>query len=260
MPRSLPRPWQDRLSFWPGCPCPLPEIGAFASSGRKGIMKSTRLLLMSIYGRLYERYGPQGWWPGVTKTEIMVGAVLTQNTGWKNVVKAMDNLKKYKLLNYNGLYSVKLGRLASLIRPSGYYRLKAKRLKNMARFMKEGFGNNWKCIHDTPTDILRERLMGVNGIGDETADSILLYALDRPVFVADLYTKRLLTRHKILNSEPRYEEMQGLFHRHLPKSLKLYNEYHALIVRVGHEHCRKTPRCRGCPLDDLLPHGAHRGR
>jgi endonuclease-3 related protein len=213
---------------------------------------------MDIYGRLFRRYGPQGWWPGETRTEIMVGAVLTQNTTWKNVVYALDNIKADRLLDFKKLYRLPGLRLASLIRPSGYYRLKAKRLKNLVRLWNEEFGNNWKRVHATPTEILRARLLGVNGIGNETADSILLYALDRPVFVVDLYTKRVLTRHRITNPNPTYEEMQRLFHSRLPRDVNLYNEYHALIVKVGHEHCRKTAQCRGCPLEDLLPDGPDR--
>jgi len=223
-------------------------------------MRPTKKKLLDIYLKLWGCYGPQGWWPGKTKTEIMVGAVLTQNTSWKNVVKALDNIKYNKILNINGLYNISDECLAQLLKPSGYYRLKAKRLKNLVRLWKEGFGNNWLKVKKIPTQVLRKRLLEVNGIGDETADSILLYALDRPVFVVDLYTKRLLTRHKIVNSEPRYKAMQALFHKHLPRVLNLYNEYHALIVKVGHEHCRKMPQCKGCPLKDLLPNGAHRGR
>jgi endonuclease III related protein len=216
--------------------------------------------LTKIYQRLYDHYGPQGWWPGRTKTEIMVGAILTQNTAWSNVVKALDNLKKVNLLNINGLYNAKSTHLFALLKPSGYFRVKAIRLKNFVRLWKKGLGNSWSKVKRTSTEDLRALLLGVNGIGSETADSILLYALDRPVFVVDLYTKRLLTRHRILGPRPSYEIIQGLFHRLLPKSLKMYNEYHALIVRVGHEHCRKTPQCRGCPLEDLLPDGSHRSR
>jgi endonuclease-3 related protein len=223
-------------------------------------MRPTKKKLLDIYLKLWGRYGPQGWWPGKTKTEIMVGAVLTQNTAWKNVVKALDNIKHNKILNIKGLYNVSDEYLAQLLKPSGYYHLKAKRLKNLVRLWKEGFGNNWLKVKKIPTQVLRKRLLEVNGIGDETADSILLYALDRPVFVVDLYTKRLLTRHKIVDSEPRYKAMQVLFHKHLPRALNLYNEYHALIVKVGHEHCRKMPQCKGCPLEDLLPNGAHRSR
>lgn len=219
-----------------------------------------RKILTEIYQCLYDYYGPQGWWPGRTKTEIMVGAILTQNTAWSNVMKALDNLKRGNLLNISELYKVKTAYLANLLKPSGYFRVKAKRLKNFVRLWKKGLGNSWRRIKGTSTEDLRTLLLEVNGIGSETADSILLYALDRPVFVVDLYTKRLLTRHRILEPQPSYEVIQGLFHRLLPKSLKMYNEYHALIVRVGHEHCRKTPQCRGCPLEDLLPDGFYRSR
>jgi endonuclease-3 related protein len=215
---------------------------------------------MAIYGRLSRRYGPQGWWPGETRTEVMVGAVLTQNTAWKNVVQALNNLKANRLLHFNELYRLPQGRLAGFLKSSGYFRIKAKRLKNLVRLWKEGFGNSWRKVRATPTETLREKLLGVNGIGNETADSILLYALDRPTFVVDLYTKRVLTRHRLINSKPTYEEMQSLFHTLLPKDVKLFNEYHALIVKVGHEHCRKTAQCRECPLEDLLPDGPDRSR
>lgn len=223
-------------------------------------MKATGANLKEIYKRLSRHYGPQGWWPGETRTEVMVGAVLTQNTAWKNVVRALDNLKAKRLLSFKGLYLLPQGRLARLLKPSGYFRIKAKRLQNLVRLWIDDFGNSWKKVKAIPTQTLREKLLGVNGIGNETADSILLYALDRPVFVVDLYTKRVLTRHRLIHSNPTYEEMQDLFHSHLPRDLQFYNEYHALLVRVGHEHCRKTPNCTGCPLEDLLSDGPDRSR
>jgi endonuclease-3 related protein len=179
----------------------------------------------------------------------MVGAILTQNTNWGNVEKAIGNLKKYKVLTPAKLHSLSIRRLASLIQPAGYYNIKAKRLKNFLSFFLGRYKGNLKVISKGATLNLRQELLAVNGVGPETADSILLYALNKPVFVVDAYTKRILARHKYIKSEANYEQIQDLFMRTVKRDTHLFNEYHALLVRLGKEYCLKNkPRCNLCPL------------
>ncbi len=207
--------------------------------------------LADIYDRLYSRFGPQHWWPGDTAFEVAVGAVLTQNTNWGNVEKAIRNLKSEGALNARRLHEMKPQRLASLIRPAGYYNIKAKRLKNFIDLLAGGYGGSMKRMAGEETTVIRQKLLDVNGIGPETADSILLYALEKPVFVIDAYTKRVLSRHNILDHDESYEDFQQLFHSDLERDAGLFNEYHALFVRVAKEYCRTKPRCAGCPLEGV---------
>ena len=205
--------------------------------------------LSNIYKKLYKFYGPQGWWPARTPLEVITGAILTQNTAWTNVEKAIKSLKKAGVLSSaSKLKEIEAAKLASLIRPAGYYNVKSKRLKNFVNFLFAEFGGSLDRLACLETKALRDKLLGVNGVGPETCDSILLYAFKRPVFVVDAYTKRLLSRHSLCREGAGYDEMQGLFMKHLPVSEKLYNEYHALIVRLGKDFCRKNRSCRGCPL------------
>jgi endonuclease-3 related protein len=204
--------------------------------------------LLDIYRKLYSHYGPQYWWPGDTPFEVAVGAVLTQNTNWGNVEKAIGNLKAAKSLNAKALRDMPVDRLASLIRPAGYFNVKAQRLTAFIDFLFERYGGSMKRMATGQTLKLREELLSVRGIGQETADSILLYALEKPVFVIDAYTKRVLSRHDILDEAASYEQYQTLFHEKLDEDLRLYNEYHALFVRLGKEQCRPRPKCEGCPL------------
>ncbi len=205
--------------------------------------------LEKIYHKLYAGLGPQHWWPGETPFEVMIGAILTQNTNWGNVEKAIINLKKAGLLEPGRLFKLPHNRLARLIKPAGYYNVKARRLKNFLRFFINAYGGDTRKMADRNTDVLRRELLAVNGIGQETADSILLYALNKPVFVVDAYTKRMLARHKISSADADYDIVQQIFTRNLKKDVQLFNEYHALIVRAGKEFCRKTkPRCEICPL------------
>ena len=210
-----------------------------------------RHLLLDIYRRLYNRFGPQSWWPGETPFEIIVGAILTQNTAWLNVEKAIKNLKEQNILSPRALSRTKTSRIARLIRPSGYYNVKAKRLNNFLDFLNNEFNGNLGRLFMTNTQTLRAALLKVKGIGPETADSILLYASNKPVFVVDAYTKRIFSRHGLISENAPYDAVQGFFMANLPKSARLYNEYHALIVRTGKELCRKTPRCDICPLCNL---------
>ena len=205
-----------------------------------------------IYKKLYAHFGPQHWWPGKTPFEVMVGAILTQNTNWQNVEKAIKNLRKNKLLNLNKLYQLPAPILAQLIRPAGYYNIKAKRLRNFLVFLVGYYKGNLKKMRSQDTSALRRGLLTVNGIGEETADSILLYALKREVFVVDSYTKRILLRHALIEENASYAEVQNLFRQNLKVSVKLFNEYHALIVKLGKEYCFKTnPLCKNCPLEGL---------
>jgi len=204
-----------------------------------------------LYKKLYSCFGPQYWWPAESKFEVMVGAILTQNTNWANVEKAIANLKKNKLLGFARLNMLGQKSLAVQIRPAGYYNIKAKRLKEFLKFLSAHYQGNIKKMSVKPMYELRQQLLAVNGIGPETADSILLYALDKPIFVVDAYTKRILLRHHIINSECDYASVQNLFMQNLKNEVKLFNEYHALLVRLGKEFCLKnSPKCKKCPLRD----------
>jgi len=203
---------------------------------------------MKIYRTLYRTYGPRRWWPGETSFEVMVGAILTQNTSWRNVEKAIQKLKGKGVLYPEGIYHLKKQQLASLIKSSGYYRIKADRLQSFMDFLFEGYGGDLRKMGKESLAELRGKLLQVKGIGPETADSILLYGLKKPIFVVDAYTKRILSRHTIVSEKASYEEIQGLFMEHLPHSERLFNEYHALLVHLGKSLCKKIPRCDICPL------------
>jgi endonuclease-3 related protein len=209
--------------------------------------------LDEIYELLLEAYGPQHWWPAESPLEVLVGAVLTQNTNWQGVEKAMASLRRHNLLNPHKLQAMPTEDLARLIKPAGYYNLKARRLKNLIEFVTEAYSGDLESMKQTETGRLRKELLAVNGVGPETADSILLYALQKAVFVVDTYTYRVMSRHGLVGEEVRYDELQELFTQHLPLEVKLFNEYHALLVRVGKLHCQRKPRCQGCPLEPLLP-------
>jgi endonuclease-3 related protein len=204
--------------------------------------------LLKIYNRLYDAFGPQGWWPGDTPFEVAVGAILTQNTNWQNVERAIKNLRDARCLSPMTIFKISHNELAELIRPSGYFNVKALRLKNFVDFLVHQYRGSLMNMQHEDADVLRAKLLQVKGIGKETADSILLYALNKRVFVIDAYTKRILSRHGIISEDASYDECQELFHSHLSRDLQLYNEYHALIVRVGKEFCRKRPKCKDCPL------------
>jgi len=197
---------------------------------------------------LLDRFGHQKWWPGETPLEVMVGAVLTQNTNWTNVEKAIQNLRAKNLLSLEALNGMPIQALAQEIRPAGYYNVKAKRLKNLVRFVSLRYDGSLEALSCEAMGSLREGLLSVNGVGPETADSILLYALERPVFVVDAYTHRILLRHGMAVEQMAYHELQELFVDSLPEDLALFNEFHALIVRAGKEYCKKRPLCSDCPL------------
>jgi len=209
-------------------------------------------ILHEAYHKLFRTFGPQHWWPGDTPFEIAVGAILTQNTNWGNVERAIGNLKRQSALSAKAIHEMPIRKLAELIRPAGYFNVKAKRLKSFVGFLVDGYRGSLKRMKDKDLNPLREKLLQVNGIGPETADSILLYALEQPVFVIDAYTKRVLSRHSILGHEESYDKFQDLFHSALKRDVRLFNEYHALFVRVGKTYCkRKRPLCDQCPLREV---------
>lgn len=206
-------------------------------------------LLMLYYQRLYDHFGPQNWWPGDTKIEICVGAILTQNTNWNNVAKAIKNLKNAEVLTLPALYNIPIHNLAELIRPAGYFNVKAKRLKNFIHFVWDRHGQSLDNMFQLETEELRQELLSVKGIGPETADSILLYGGNKPTFVIDAYTMRILRRHDIIDEDCQYEQARMLFMDNLPMEVSLYNEYHALLVALGKHFCRpRKPKCESCPL------------
>jgi endonuclease-3 related protein len=205
--------------------------------------------LEAIYRKLYSHFGAQYWWPAKSRFEVIVGAILTQNTNWQNVEKAITNLKKAKALNAGKLYRMPKEKIARLIRPSGFFNIKSGRLKEFLRFFFKNYNGDIQRLIRQDKQILREQLLSVKGIGPETADSILLYALDKPVFVVDAYTRRVLARHKIIGRDAAYDELQNLFSKNLKNEVKLFNEYHALIVRLAKVYCLKNnPKCDLCPI------------
>ncbi len=226
-----------------GCDIPLPT-GPFVTAS-----------LQEVYDRLFAAYGPQHWWPADSPFEVLIGAVLVQNTSWANVKKAIDNLRDEELLDARTLYDVPVEELEEKIRPAGYFRIKARRLRSLLAFLIERHRGSLEAMFRTPLAELREQLLGVHGIGPETADSILLYAGGMTIFVVDAYTHRVFARHGWIGFDADYYQLKDHFESGLPPDPQLFNEYHALLVHVGKEHCRKTPRCEGCPLADLLPRG-----
>jgi endonuclease III related protein len=245
--------------------------------------------IRTYYHSLFRAWGAQHWWPAQTPFEVIVGAYLTQNTAWTNVERALANLRAARLFSVAGIRRVPLQELERQIRPSGYFRQKAQRLKTFVAFLDRRFGGSLKRMFEEETSNLREELLNLNGVGPETADSILLYAGNHPVFVVDAYTRRILARHEILPAESDYEDVRHLFEHalnsivleesskslgkrpkleigipiHAPSPMstarrtalaQVYNEMHGLIVAVGKHHCHKSqPHCDGCPLQPYLP-------
>ncbi|MBF0385490.1 MAG: endonuclease III domain-containing protein [Candidatus Omnitrophica bacterium] len=216
------------------------------------MVKADGKVLIGIYRDLFKSFGPQQWWPGETPFEVIIGAILTQNTNWKNVEKAISNLKSSGKLSPAAFLTIPEQKLAELIRPAGYFNVKAKRLKNFIRFFFDAYKGKISLMKKAPLSRLREELLSVNGIGEETADSILLYALEKPVFVVDAYTKRIFYRHKIIQSDADYQTVQKHFMDNLPRNQLLFNEYHALIVKTAKKFCRAKTCCALCPLKKYL--------
>ncbi|MFA5351188.1 MAG: endonuclease III domain-containing protein [Candidatus Omnitrophota bacterium] len=206
--------------------------------------------LNRIFLRLYSDFGPQHWWPADSSFEVIIGAILTQNTNWANVEKTIFALKERKCLNPKGLLRLSSRRLGNLIKSSGYYNIKAERIKNFLRFFFRFYSADIRRMGSQDLAVLRSQLLAVKGVGPETADSILLYALNKPVFVIDAYTKRIFSRHRILAENATYGQAQDIFMGNLKNDAKLFNEYHALLVKLGKDYCRKqNPKCEICPLN-----------
>lgn len=212
--------------------------------------------LIEIYRRLLARFGPQHWWPAESAFEIIVGAILTQSTSWANVRRALDNLKQAGALWAGGLAALDVERLAALIRPSGYYHGKALTLRAFMDMLDRDYGGDVDALLTLDAASLRRVLLATRGIGPETADDIILYAANQPVFVIDAYTRRILLRLALCSAQDRYGSLQALFEHNLPADAALFNEYHALLVHLGKTTCIKSaPRCPACPLRDLCPTG-----
>jgi endonuclease-3 related protein len=209
----------------------------------------TKTLQQELFQKMLEAFGPQGWWPGETPFEVAVGAILTQNTNWNNVALAIGVLKDHDLLEPQALHDLPEAELARLIRPAGYYNIKARRIKNFLDFLANHFENSLDRMAAAELSALRPALLSIKGVGPETADSILLYALSKPTFVVDAYTFRILSRHGLIPEACAYEELRQWFMEHLPAEVDLYQEYHALLVRLGKEWCRPQPRCANCPVE-----------
>lgn len=212
----------------------------------------THLHLQDIYSRMYAYFGDRRWWPGETMFEICVGAILTQSVAWKNVAKAINNLKTAKLLGLREMYLAPVEDIETQIIPTMYYRMKARKLKAFVSHVSEKYNGDLNAFWQKDLPELREELLGIYGIGPETADSIILYAAEKPVFVVDAYTKRIFTRLGLFPEEITYSGMQEFFMRHLPPDVPHYNQFHAIIVGIGNSFCgNKKPKCGTCPIENL---------
>jgi endonuclease-3 related protein len=211
--------------------------------------KEIEKILKRVYRRLLKEYGPQHWWPAETPFEVIIGAILTQSTAWTNVEKALANLKASGKLAPEALRKMPMAELTGLIRPCGYYNVKARRLKAIVNFLGENFDDDLDRLFENETDALRKKLLGIYGIGEETADAILLYASGKPVFVIDAYTRRIIDRMGLAPTTHNYISYQMLFTKNLPADAKMFNEFHALFVRHAKEVCGKQPLCERCCLN-----------
>ena len=211
-------------------------------------------LLSCYYYALRARFGPQEWWPARTRLEVIVGAILTQNTAWHNASLALRKLRHSGLLSWRGLRRACLPSLEVCVRPAGFYRQKARTIRNFVDWLVRQHAGSLYRLFSLPADELRRQLLDLRGLGPETVDAILLYAAERPLFVADAYTRRVLARHGFVSAAADYHKTQEFLHAHLPPDTSLFNEFHALLVEVGKKHCRpRSPRCAGCPLEGFLP-------
>ena len=211
-----------------------------------------RTLLKKLYRVLLDCFGPQHWWPAETPFEVMVGAILTQNTNWGNVERAIANLKEAGLLDPRRLHQCPMDELALLIRPAGYFNVKARRLKALLDWLVIRHDGSVRDALTGNFEECRAALLAINGVGPETADSILLYAGNRPTFVVDAYTRRILSRHGLCAPGADYEEIKSFFENNLPRDTQLFNEYHALLVRLGKHHCKPKPECGDCPAASVF--------
>lgn len=212
-------------------------------------MKLKPTELLDVYNKLESHFGQQHWWPADTAFEVVVGAILTQNTSWKNVEKAIGNLKDEDVLSPEGIYGVPVERLETFLIPSGFFRVKTVRLKSFINFLFEKYGGKLDGLLSLEPALLRDELLGIKGIGKETADSIILYAADKPAFVVDAYTRRVFERLGMLEKDAAYDEIKQMFEEHLPVDTRIYNRFHALIVKLAKDTCKKRPVCEECPLE-----------
>lgn len=219
------------------------------------MIPSRKSRLQTYYDRMMAHFGATHWWPAETPFEVAVGAILTQNTAWTNVERAIARLKREKLLSPKAILQADTARLEEALRPAGYYRIKAVRVRNFCRYLMDTYGKRDPMARMAERDsaVLRCELLSLNGIGPETADDILLYACDKPVFVVDAYTRRIFSRHGLVPHDIAYEPLKDFFERHIVPELFIYKEYHGLIVWTGKDFCRRTPKCAQCPLAALLP-------
>jgi len=220
-------------------------------------MKTTQQRLLKIFNILLAKFGKRHWWPGETPLEIVVGAILTQNTAWKNVERAIANMKQSGILDIKKLYEIDENRLGKIIRPAGFFRIKAKRLKSFIQVLCEEYGGTLKSLAKMNTGELRNTLLDIHGIGHETADSIILYAFHKPIFVIDAYTKRFLKNHCLYNGGEDYNKVQKYFMDNLPSDTYLFNEFHALIVYLCQMFCKKVTLCNECPLKNDKDSASH---
>jgi len=211
-------------------------------------------ILPRYFSALLTRFGPQGWWPGRTRLEVVLGAILTQNTAWHNAARALRKLRKASRLSWSGLREASLNELEFCIRPAGFYRQKARTVFDFVRWLERAHNGSLDALFALPADNARRQLLGLKGVGPETADAILLYAGRQPFFVADAYTRRILSRHGLLPPTANYARAQQFLHGSLPADQALFNEFHALLVQAGKHYCkRQAPLCQGCPLEEFLP-------
>ncbi|HEV3276208.1 MAG TPA: endonuclease III domain-containing protein [Terriglobia bacterium] len=245
----------------PGAPAGAQENSgpARVRAGRRNIIATTpagKGQLRPYYRRLLEEFGPQGWWPAETRLEVILGAILTQNTTWRNAALAIARLRDAGMLDLARLRAIQPDLLESLIRPAGFYRQKARAIRNFVLWLDDAHGGSLDRMFALPGEDLRQALLQLKGLGPETADAILLYAGGLPFFVADAYTRRILIRHGVLGRDADYAEAQRSIHRGLKRDAGVYNEFHALLVEAGKRYCRRDePRCESCPLGAFLPQG-----
>lgn len=219
------------------------------------LQRASSTTIRRMHRLLHAAYGPQHWWPAETPTEVVIGAILTQNTAWRNVERAIANLRRAECLSFPALHARSADALAALIRPAGTFRVKARRLKSFVEELFAHYDGHLDVLLDGTLAEARRRLLRISGVGPETADAILLYAGQRPSFVVDAYTTRILRRHFLIDERATYAQTRDLFLRALPEDVQLFNEYHALLVEVGKRHCRPRALCEGCPLAHLRHDG-----
>lgn len=220
-------------------------------------MSEIRDRILSIFESLFSAYGPRKWWPGETPFEVCAGAILTQNTNWGNVEKAILNIKSKGALNHEAIYAMPEEELALLIKPAGYFNVKARRLKEFSRYLEEQCCGSLELLFTGQLDAVRERLLEIKGIGPETADSMLLYAGNQPSFVVDAYTRRIFSRLGLVDDDIPYAPLRAFFMDKLPADIRMFNEYHALIVEHAKRFCRARPECSGCPVVELCTCRTH---